>query len=64
MRDDYGRVKRLQRRLVWGRPDRTPSWLQATTAYVERTHWTSRLMNARLIRRTLGFSKSLSMLIA
>jgi hypothetical protein len=64
VRDMYGRVKRLRRRLIWGRPDRTPSWLQVTTAYVERTHLTSRLMNARLIRRTLGFSKSLSMLIA
>ena len=64
VRDMYRRVKRLRRRLIWGHPDRTPSWLQVTTAYVERTHLTSRLMNARLARRTLGFSKSLSMLLA
>jgi hypothetical protein len=64
IRDDYGRVKRIRRRLIWGDADQMPAWLQATTAYVERTHLTSRLMNARLIRRTLGFSKSLSMLLA
>lgn len=32
------------------------------TVYVERTNLTSRLMNGRLVRKTLGFSKALSML--
>lgn len=32
--------------------------------YVERTNLTSRLMNGRLVRKTLGFSKALTMLEA
>src|SRR5437588_1128975 len=34
------------------------------TAYIERTNLTSRHMNARLSRKTLGFSKQLDMLRA
>jgi IS1 family transposase len=32
------------------------------TAYVERTHLTSRQMNRRLARKTLSFSKELELL--
>ena len=32
-----------------------------STAYIERTHLTMRLFNGRLVRQTLGFSKSLEM---
>ena len=38
--------------------------LSEHTAYVERTHLTSRHMNGRLVRKTLGFSKKLEMLTA
>src|SRR6266566_5043969 len=34
------------------------------TAYVERTHLTSRQMNGRLVRKTLSFSKELRLLKA
>jgi hypothetical protein len=34
------------------------------TAYVERTHLTWRLMNGRLVRKTLGFSKAVAMFSA
>src|SRR6266566_1219897 len=34
------------------------------TAYVERTHLTSRQMNGRLVRKTLSFSKELRFLKA
>lgn len=64
LRDDYWRVQAVYPQVVWGasRFAKHPFALQ--TAYVERTHLTSRLMNARLVRRTLGFSKTVPMLIA
>jgi hypothetical protein len=36
----------------------------ASTSYVERTNLTSRHMNGRLVRKTLGYSKELRMLRA
>jgi hypothetical protein len=38
--------------------------LGESTSYVERTNLTSRHMNARLVRKTLGYSKELGMLRA
>ncbi len=38
--------------------------LGASTTYVERTNLTSRHMNGRLVRKTLGYSKDLKMLMA
>lgn len=38
--------------------------LGQSTSYVERTHLTSRHMNGRLVRKTLGYSKELEMLRA
>ncbi len=38
--------------------------LGASTSYVERTNLTSRHMNGRLVRKTLGYSKKLQMLRA
>lgn len=38
--------------------------LGASTSYVERTNLTSRHMNGRLVRKTLGYSKKLKMLRA
>lgn len=64
VRDDYRRIVRVYVQRVWGQPDATTASWPLTTAHVERTHLTARLHNARLTRRSLGFSKSLSLLIA
>jgi hypothetical protein len=61
LRDQQKRVKGLRLKQVWGKPDPR---LPTQTAYVERTHLTSRHMNARLARRTLCVSKSLNLLWA
>lgn len=62
IRADYFRVKALRPKLVWGKDLQQAHPLPLQTAYVERTHLTSRHMNARLARRGLGASKSLSLL--
>jgi hypothetical protein len=60
VRDAYHRVVAMRPRLVWGKAQQVQSPLSAQTAYVERTHLTTRRMNARLARRSLSVSKSLS----
>ncbi len=57
IRDDYKRVIGLRPRLVWGKQLQQKQPLALHVAYVERTHLTSRLMQARLVRKTLRFSK-------
>lgn len=42
-------------------PKEVVGWFGESTAYVERTHLTSWLFNGRLVRKTVGFSKCLSM---
>lgn len=64
VRDDYKRVVGLRPRLVWGKQLQLDTPLAAQLGYVERTHLTSRLMNARLARRSLRFSKRVGPLIA
>lgn len=62
-RDEHGQLTAVDIRVIYG----DTSTLQRTgtrTVYVERTHLTSRLMNARLTRKTLAFSKQLAMLRA
>lgn len=61
---EHGRVVAVTPRVIYG--DETPvrQAVGAHTAYVERTHLTSRHMNGRLIRKTLGFSKQRTMLEA
>ena len=51
-------------KVVYGEPDEVQALLGAHTAYVERTHLTSRHMNGRLVRKTLSFSKELRLLEA
>lgn len=58
------RLTRVEPRVVFGDPLQVRTTLGQHTAYVERTHLTSRLMSARLTRRSLAFSKSLQMLCA
>jgi hypothetical protein len=51
-------------KVVYGDPEAVLDLLGEHTAYVERTHLTSRHMNARLVRKTLSFSKQREMLEA
>jgi hypothetical protein len=49
---------------IYGDPKEVKEILGENTAYVERTHLTSRQMNGRLVRKTLSFSKELRLLRA
>jgi hypothetical protein len=60
-RDEHGRVTGTRPRVVFGEPEEVLGLLEAHTAYVERTHLTSRHMNGRLVRKGLGFSKKMQM---
>ena len=60
-RDAHGRLRNTELRVVFGKPDEVLALFGKSTAYVERTHLTMRLFNGRLVRRTLGFSKDLTM---
>jgi len=51
-------------KVVYGDPEEVKAMVGAHTAYVERTHLTSRHMNGRLVRKTLSFSKELRFLEA
>lgn len=62
--DDYQRVIGLKPRLVWGKTLQAQHPLSPNVAYVERTHLTSRLMSARLQRKSLRFSKRLQPLVS
>jgi hypothetical protein len=62
-RDPKGKLVGVDIRVIYG--DGTTLERTGTrTVYVERTNLTSRLMNGRLARKTLGFSKQLAMLRA
>lgn len=61
---ENGRVKGAQTRVMNGAAQAVLTVLGKPTAYVERTHLTSRHMNSRLARKTLGFSKKVEMFIA
>ncbi|RMD66063.1 transposase [Candidatus Parcubacteria bacterium] len=50
--------------VVYGEADEVRELLGEHTAYVERTHLTSRQMNGRLVRKSLSFSKEREMLEA
>jgi len=60
----HGQVIGVVPQVVYGDEAEVRALLGEHTAYVERTHLTSRLMNGRLVRKTLGFSKALAMLKA
>lgn len=62
--NDYRQVIGLRPRLIWGQALQAQTPLAPHLAYVERTHLTSRLMNARLVRQTLRFSKRVALLRA
>lgn len=58
------RVTHTSIQVVYGTPEQVKQTLGAHTAYVERTHLTSRHMNGRLVRKTLSYSKQLELLEA
>jgi len=49
---------------IHGDPQKVKALLGEHTAYVERTHLTSRQMNGRLVRKSLSYSKRLRLLRA
>jgi hypothetical protein len=59
-----GRVIGTKAKSVYGDEQQVLKLLGASTSYVERTNLTSRHMNGRLARKTLGYSKELEMLRA
>lgn len=61
---ENGRVIGTETRVIYGDDQLTPALLGEHTAYVERTNLTTRHMNGRLVRKTLGFSKRRAMLEA
>lgn len=58
---ENGRVVGTRLRVVYGDKEDVLQLLGQSTAYVERTHLTSRLFNSRLTRKTLAYSKILEM---
>jgi len=58
---ENGRVVGVELRVVFGDPTATLALLGRSTSYIERTHLTMRLFNGRLARKTLAFSKDVSM---
>jgi hypothetical protein len=62
-RDDHGKLIGVEVRVIYG-DDTTLERTGGRTSCVERTDLTSRHMNGRLVRKTLGYSKRLAMLQA
>ena len=60
-RGEKGRVVGTRLRVVYGDKEEVLRLLAHNTAYVERTHLTSRHFNSRLTRKTLAYSKALEM---
>ena len=58
------RLIAVHTQVVYGDPQEVRALLGEHTAYVERTHLTSRQMNGRLVRKSLSYSKQLRLLRA
>jgi hypothetical protein len=61
---ENGRVVGIKAKTIYGDRREVLDLLGGSTSYVERTNLTSRHMNGRLVRKTLGYSKELAMLRA
>jgi hypothetical protein len=62
---ENGRVIGMEAKTIYGEEREVlDKLLGGSTSYVERTNLTSRHMNGRLVRKTLGYSKKLNMLRA
>jgi hypothetical protein len=60
-RDAHGHLIDTELRVVFGEADEVLVLFGKSTAYIERTHLTMRLVNGRLVQHTLGFFKDLAM---
>jgi hypothetical protein len=60
-RNEQGRVEGVEIRVIFGDKAAVTTLLGQSTAYIERSHLTSRLFNSRQSRKTLAFSKSTAM---
>lgn len=58
-RDPSGRFQGTKLRAIFGTLDELTDLLGISTAYIERSHLTSRMFNSRQVRKTLAFSKEL-----
>lgn len=61
---ENGRVVGVELQVIFGHPEHVLVELEPHTADVERTNLTSRHMNGRWVRKTLGFSKRVQMVRA
>ncbi len=60
-RDEHGRIHGIKLRVVFGNQAAVLALVGQSTAYIERSHLTSRLFNGRQGRKTLAYSKELAM---
>lgn len=60
-RDGHGRLQGVKQRVVFEQQAAVLARLGKSTAYVERSHLTSRVFNERQVRKTLAFSKTTAM---
>ena len=58
---ENGRVVGTELRVIYGDPSEVLECLGKSTSYIERSNLTSRHFNSRQVRKTLAFSKALSM---
>jgi hypothetical protein len=58
-RDEHGRFLGTKLRVIFGVKAEVVALLGKSTAYIERSHLTSRMFNGRQVRKTLAFSKSI-----
>lgn len=59
-RDAQGRFQGTKLRVIFGTKVEVMALLGTSTAYIERSHLTSRLFNSRQVRKTLAFSKDIA----
>jgi hypothetical protein len=58
-RDEHGRFQGTKLRVIFGSKSEVIDLLGKSTAYIERSHLTSRMFNGRQVRKTLAFSKDI-----
>jgi hypothetical protein len=58
-RDAQGHFAGTTLKVIFGSPSAVVNLLGKSTAYIERSHLTSRLFNGRQARKTLAFSKDI-----
>jgi len=64
LRDEHGRFQGSKLRVIFGTKTQVLELLGSSTAYIERSHLTSRMFNGRQVRKTLAFSKSVGHYLA